>query len=103
MRTCGNCGESGHNRRTCKKGDATTATAAPAADGASTKRRDGPKVKPKDEPASSRKGVGDDLDEETKEAIDWYMEQSYPGYLKRKKEREKHGCVEELEDDESDT
>lgn len=85
MRACGNCGESGHNRRTCKKAAVTT-PAAPAPVTAVIEKgaRDEP-----NEPKSNRtKGIGDDLDEETKEAIDWYLEQRYPGYLKRRKTRE---------------
>lgn len=91
MRACGNCGESGHNKRTCKKGDVeTTSTAVAVATPA----------KPSTKPNHRLKGIEEELDEETKEAIDWYMEKNYPGYLARKKEREKNGPVEP--EDESD-
>lgn len=94
MRACGNCGESGHNKRTCKKGDIKTTSAAVAV---------APSAKPPAKPNPRLNGVKEELDEETKEAIDWYMEKNHPGYLARKKEREKNGPVEpEPEEDESD-
>jgi hypothetical protein len=42
-----------------------------------------------EEPEAPRKGVGDDLDAETREAIEWYMEQRYPGWKARQQEKDK--------------
>jgi hypothetical protein len=70
MRVCGNCGEAGHNKRTCKKVDSASTSAA------------------SNSTLPASESVYDDLDESTREAVDWYMEQRYPGYMKRKKERE---------------
>jgi hypothetical protein len=81
MRTCRNCGQSGHDRRNC-----------PAA------------VKPKEsatslEPVSTKKEkVTDGIDEETREAIDWYMEKQCPGYLERQKARLLHPEPESSDD-----
>lgn len=63
MRTCGNCGQSGHNKRTCPSRVEAVS----------------------DTPAPKQPSISDGLDEETREAIDWYMEKQYPGYLERRK------------------
>lgn len=65
MRTCSQCGRSGHNKRTCSG----------AAGLAST---DGPAPAPR---------VKEEIDAETQEAIDWYLEQRFPGYIERQKSR----------------
>lgn len=78
MKACGACGETGHNRRTCGKG---APESAPPSDTEET-------VKPARDPrrtiasyASSRGENTFNLDEETREAIDWYLESRSPGYL----------------------
>lgn len=69
VRVCGSCGQAGHNKRTCKavvehKADARSA---------------GNEPKPKN--------ISDDIDEETREAIEWYMETKYPGWKEWQKNR----------------
>ena len=100
MRTCGACGETGHNKRTCK----TAATEPPIlASSEVTKPARGPRSI--ESYAGSRGPNTFDLDEETLEALDWYMETLHPGHLDRREARASvHGeCVLEPEEDEHDT
>lgn len=74
MRTCSQCGRSGHNKRTCtgKLSEPTPET----------------KV---------RRAINETIDAETQEAIDWYLEQRYPGYIAARKLREAAAPVAEEE------
>lgn len=80
MRTCRNCGQTGHDRRNC-----------PTIIELKTSANSPPPAPPSTEQASAlkpkRKGIGDDLDAETKEAIAWYLEKQYPGFAERMKNR----------------
>lgn len=83
MRACGACGKSGHNKRTCKKGASTEAP--PSSNHVKTEPASGPRSIASY--ASSRGENTFNLDEETLEANDWYLETCHPGYLERREAR----------------
>jgi hypothetical protein len=90
MSACGQCGGEGHNRRSCKKvTDGVAPEAAPDCDPFVVTRSDVAiafVVKDQESIARNARLVSGDFDDETKEAIAWYMETNYPGWAKRKAE-----------------
>jgi hypothetical protein len=80
-RVCSRCGRPGHNKRTCP---AELAGKPKAPTKPVKKAEPEPDEEDEDDLPPSRP-IGEGLDAETVEAIEWYMEKNYPGWIERQK------------------
>lgn len=86
-RSCGRCGLAGHNRRTCPaelaaRRQAESTLAEPVVVEQLATEVEQPEELDRDDSPSESKLR--DLTPEEREAVDWYLELTHPGYLARR-------------------